>query len=194
MIIETKRLDEAMHFVRKITEGENPCSGSGRPLSSGTSTGTDSSADEILNHPDMIRNMFFIYGILSDIKSGEMTVRTPVPFPRKILDEFRYTEDKGIKNLIKQIYAPVTGGNVVKLTPQMAGNWLRDSGYLTVRYDPEYKSNTAVPTESGKAIGLYSQAREYQGRRFMQVYYSKPAQEFIVEHFEEILNHRKKQH
>ena len=199
MIIENERLDEAVRFVRMITEGKYP-SDSGRSMRSSPQGRIGGAADaggmtdrRILDDPAMLRNMFFIYGILNELRNGGLVSSTPDPFPYEILDRFCYKKDKGIRTLIRQIYSPISSANVDMLTPQAAGCWLRDHGYISDEYDPETHMRTAVPTESGKQLGLYSQAREYQGRRFYQIYYSRSAQEFIVEHFREILEYRRKQ-
>ncbi|MDO4939174.1 MAG: hypothetical protein Q4E54_04350 [Lachnospiraceae bacterium] len=172
MIIETQKLTEAIAFAKSITEGKLPQSGKGW--------------DDFLNDPQIIRNMYFILSILNEIDSGNLVSKNRSPFPFEILGQFRYEQDMGIKNLLARIYAPVARDNVKVLTPQMVGNWLKDHGYINMKYDTEYMANVAVPTPDGEKIGLYQRIRLYQGRRFPQVIYSQPAQEFIVEHFREI--------
>ena len=175
MIIEKARLNEALRFIKKITEGKNPI------LSDGSKT------DDILDHPEMIRNMFFVLDVLNEIKKGELVSKTKSPFPYEILELFEYQEDKGISGLLRQIYEPIVSENVQVVTPQGAGRWLRAQGMLTYEYDSEQGANVALPTPKGEAIGIYSHAREFQGRHFRQIYYSRPAQEYIAANFKEIL-------
>lgn len=174
MIIETEKLDAAIRFVKRMSDGKNPI------------TGTDDTGT-VFDHPEMIRNMYFVLNVLHEIKSGELKSGTPDPFPCEILEKFSYKEDKGIKSLLSQIYSPVQSSNILRLTPQAANSWLRSKGYLEYDRHSGTQSGLSLPTESGAKIGLYSQVREYQGRRFTQVYFSRAAQEFIVAHFPEIL-------
>lgn len=174
MIIETKKLTDAIRFTKSVTEGQNPKPGR--------------SCEDFLNDPDTIRNMYFIMNVLGEIDAGNLVCKNRNPFPYDILNEYRYEKDQGIKNLLSQIYSPLARDNVQTLTPQMVGNWLRDEGYLEMQYDSEYMANVAVPTTEGEKIGLYQRVRLYQGRRFPQVIYSQAAQEFIISHFREIMD------
>ena len=176
MIMEKARLDEALRFIRKITEGRNPISGG-------------SEMNDIFDHPEMIRNMFFVLDILNEIKEGNLISKTKSPFPYEILELFEYKDDKGISALLRQIYDPVISENVETLTPQGAGRWLRRQGLLTDEYDPVQGINVALPTARGEQIGIYSYAREFQGRHFKQVYYSRSAQEYIVANFREMMEY-----
>lgn len=178
MFIESKQLQESTAFVKCITDGQNPVTG--RPDDNG-----------FLNHPDTLRNMYFILDILTRIKSGELISKHKSPFPYEILKEYSYIEDKGITNFIKQVYSPISENNVQKLTAQMANQWLKSKGYLVEEFNPESDSYSYVPSDAGKEIGIYSKVRDTQGRRFIQVYYSRPAQEFLIANFEKMLNFRK---
>ena len=178
MFIETKKLQEAISFIKCITEGLNPVTG--RPDDSG-----------LLTHPDTLRNMFFILDILDQLSSGELISKNRSPFPYEILAKFHYIEDKGITGIIRQIYSPIAQSNVQKLTPQKANQWLNDMGYIEEAFSPESNTYTYLPTEIGKEIGIYAKTRDTQGRRFVQIYYSRPAQEFLIENFEKMMNYRK---
>ena len=178
MFIESKKLQEATAFVKCITEGQNPITG-------------DPDETGFLTHPDTLRNMFFILDILDQVKSGELISRIKSPFPYEILEKFHYIEDKGITGIIRQVYAPISGNNFQRLTPQKANQWLKDQGYLTEAFSTESGTYTYIPSEAGKRLGLYAKARDTQGRRFLQIYYSRPAQEFIIANFEKMMNFRK---
>jgi len=180
MIIETKKLEEARLYVDRMCESMDPV----------TAVKSDDPA-ATLNNPDFLRVMYFVKGILDSVKTGELQSRDKDPFPDEILEQFRYTEDVGITNLLKKIYAPVAGSNIQKLSPQLAGIWMRDHGYISDEYNEKLGGDICIPTQKGQKIGLYYKTRDFQGRKFVQIYYSRPAQEFVVRNFRKIMDYRK---
>lgn len=178
MLINIQKLSEARVYITRLSEGLNPLNG--EPL-----------GDSPLNDADIIRVMYYVRELLDRIASGDIRAKEKSAFPYEILDEYKYTGDLGITNIIRKICAPIKGENVQMPSPQMAGAWLRENGYLVSEYVDEYNGDLVHPTEKGKALGIYTKNRQYQGRRFVQIYYSRPAQEFIVANFDKILNYRK---
>ena len=110
------------------------------------------------------------------------------PFPYEILNQFQYQEDKTISHLLDQIHAPVDGQDIKKISPQTITSWLKSAGYLTVEFCDEVHQESTMPTEKGRALGIYSEIRTYGARSYVTVIYNRQAQEFLVEHFEAIVN------
>ena len=110
------------------------------------------------------------------------------PFPFEVLSQFQYHEDKTISHLLDQIHAPAEGLDIKKISPQTITGWLKSAGYLTVEYCAEVRQESTVPTEKGRALGIYSEVRTYGTRSYVTVIYNRQAQEFLVEHFEAIVN------
>jgi len=110
------------------------------------------------------------------------------PFPYEILNQFQYQEDKTISHLLDQIHAPVDGQDIKKISPQTITSWLKSAGYLTVEFCDEVRQESTMPTEKGRALGIYSEIRTYGARSYVTVIYNRQAQEFLVEHFEAIVN------
>jgi len=180
MIIETKKLEDARVYVERMCEGIDPI----KVVRSEDPT-------DFLNDPGFIKSMFFVKTVLDGLKSGELQSKEKTPFPEEILNEFVYTEDMGITNLIKKIYAPLGNSNVQKLSPQLAGLWMRDHCYIENTVNEKLGGDICIPTAKGQKIGLYYKTRDFQGRKFVQIYYSRPAQEFIIKNFRKILDYRK---
>jgi len=180
MIIETKKLEEARLYVERMCESMDPI----------TAVKAEDPACT-LNNPDFLKTMYFVKSILDGIRTGDLQSRDKTPFPEEILEEFRYTDDVGITSLLKKIYAPVAGSNIQKLSPQLAGMWMRDHGYITDEYNEKLGGDICIPTAKGQKIGLYYKTRDFQGRKFVQIYYSRPAQEFVVKNFRKILDYRR---
>lgn len=110
------------------------------------------------------------------------------PFPYEILNQFQYQEDKTISHLLDQIHAPTEGLDIKKISPQTITGWLKNAGYLTVEYCADVHTESTMPTEKGRNLGIYSEIRTYGARSYVTVIYNRQAQEFIVEHFETIVN------
>jgi len=110
------------------------------------------------------------------------------PFPFEILEQFKYQEDKTISHLLDQIHAPAEGLEIKKVSPQTITGWLKSAGYLTVEFCDEVRQESTVPTEKGRALGIYSEVRTYGARRYVTVIYNQKAQEFLVKNFEAIVN------
>ena len=110
------------------------------------------------------------------------------PFPYEILNQFQYQEDKTISHLLDQIHAPAERLDIKKISPQTITGWLKSAGYLTVEYCAEVRQESTVPTEKGRSLGIYSEVRTYGARSYVTVIYNRQAQEFLVEHFEAIVN------
>ncbi len=110
------------------------------------------------------------------------------PFPYKILKHFQYQEDKTISHLLDQIHAPAEGLDIKKISPQTITGWLKSAGYLTVEYCAEVRKESTLPTERGRILGIYTEVRTYGANSYVTVIYNRQAQEFLVEHFEAIVN------
>jgi len=168
------RLDEAIYYVEKFAEGIDPI------------TGIDLPEDNILLNPKIIRSLFYLKSTLAKVRSGELCNRSKESFPLEVLKEYRYIGDTGITNLIKQLYAPVAGENFCALSPQLAGSWMREHGYLS-----KDKEGNVLPTNKGKKIGIYTITRKFQGKEFKQIMYNRQAQQFVIDHFAEMLVYKK---
>lgn len=110
---------------------------------------------------------------------------------QKLLEGFRFNQDKGISSLLNQIYAPLAGETMQSVTAVTVGAWLRENGYIVNEFNEGLGANNAVPTEKGKAIGLYTKTSDFIGKKYLKIMYSEKAQKFIIEHFMEIAEFKK---
>ena len=124
----------------------------------------------------------------TEVTSSRRTKPRKEPFPFEILNHFQYQEDKTISHLLDQIHAPAEGLDIKKISPQTITGWLKAAGYLTVEYCAEVHKESTIPTEKGRALGIYTEVRTYGANRYVTVIYNRQAQEFLVEHFEAIVN------
>ena len=57
---------------------------------------------------------------------------------------------------------------------------MKDNGYLLDDPNPETGKTRKIPSEKGKALGIYIVEREYNGRMYQSVTYNQNAQEYVV--------------
>ncbi len=172
--IDQAKLDIAIKYVERIADGCNPVNNV--PLEN----------DDILNNPNIIRCMYFIKDVLKEVRSnggiiGGRSGKEPVlPFPIEILDKFTYIEDKSITHVLNQIYEPIAGLNVKKVSVTKVTAALKEEGYLLEEPNPETGKTRKVPSAKGEELGIYMIEREYNGRMFQSITYNRNAQEYVV--------------
>lgn len=185
--IDLKKLEVAINYVQRIADGHNPVNN------------MPAQEDSVLNDPNVIRCMFFIKEVLEEVHSnggliGNKKVNTKKenskkePFPFECLKEFRYQEDNSIVHLLMQIQAPVKDRNIKKIAPQTITNWLKKKGYLTIDYCHEVNKDSTMPTDKGKALGIYAEIRTTPKDSYLAIIYNRNAQEFLVKNLEAIVN------
>lgn len=180
--VDLAKLETAIKYVERIAEGNNPVNN--LPMEE----------DAVLNNPNVIRCMYFVKGVLEEVRSnggviGGRKVKEPrEPFPFEILEQFRYERDQSIMYVLKQIQAPLEGRKVKKLSAKTVTNWLKAAGYLTVAYSEEVGKETTLPTAKGKELGIYTEVRSVPGNTYLAVIYNQNAQEFVVRNLEKMVN------
>ena len=66
-------------------------------------------------------------------------------------------------------------------------NWLILKGFLQKQESPDGKSKR-LPTQAGEQLGLTVRTREGQYGTYQAVYYSQGAQQFLLDHLQDILH------
>ena len=168
------KLDVAIKYVERLADGCNPVNNV--PLEN----------EDILNNPNIIRCMYFIKDVLEEVRrnggviGGKAGKAPTFPFPKEVLDEFAYTEDKSITHVLNQIYEPIADMNVKKISVTKVTAALKEEGYLLDEPNPETGKTRKIPSAKGKQLGIYLVEREYNGRMYESVTYNKNAQEYVV--------------
>ncbi len=183
--IDMNKLSSAIVYVQRIADGKNPVNN--HPLET----------DTIINDPNVIRCMYFIRDVLKKVYDNNGIIvgvaskskRADLSFPYEVLKLFEYKEDKSISKLIDQIYSPVEGQGIKKISGARINAWMMSCGYITEIYSEEFMQNIKVPTEKGEVLGLRAERVVYKptGRTYISILYNKQAQEFIVANMEKIL-------
>lgn len=180
--LDLNKLDVAIKYVQRIADGCNPVNN------------LPAEEDSVLSNPNVIRCMFFIKEVLEEVRRNKGVIGSKKaksrkePFPFEILKKFQYQEDKSIAHFLKQIYTQAEEINFKRIAPQIITNWLKKEGYLTMEYCQEVRKESTVPTEKGKALGIYTEVRTYSKNTYLAVIYNRNAQEFLVRNLKEIVN------
>ena len=181
--IDLKKLETAIIYAQRIADGNNPV------------TNKPAEADSILNNPNVIRCMFFIRDILSEVKANNGFIGSKGSgssvrqFPYEVLEQFHYETDKSISRVIEQIYTPVADRKIRRISGSRITEWLLKNGYLRMQFVQEFNKEFKYPTEKGELLGIRAERFEYgaTGRAYIGLIYNRSAQEFIVKNMRTIL-------
>lgn len=180
--VDMKKLETAILYLQRIADGNNPVNN------------MPAEDDAVLNNPNVIRCMFFVKGILEEVKKNNGYIgRKPRKsdkreFPLEVLAAFAYREDKTISKLAEQINELVDENVYQKLSYKSITGWLRQYGFLIEEYSQEFGKNITLPSERGSQIGIRAERRtNSSGRDYMRIIYGKQAQEYIVKNMKVIL-------
>lgn len=181
---DKKTLETAIIYVKRLAEGNNPINN--QPMEE----------DTVLNNPNVIRCMYFVREVLEEVynnngatkKKAEKTASAIETFPREVLSQYSYREDKSIQNIISQIYEPVRSKGLKMLSGKVINDRLMANGYITEVYSEEFNKNVKVPTEKGIKVGMRAERVEYPGRTFISIFYNKEGQEFLIANFLKLLD------
>ena len=185
-VVDTKKLEIAIQYLQRITEGHNPVNNI--PVDD----------DSVIKNPNVVRCMLFIKEVLEEVKRNDGYIgRRPrtnrdsskQEYPLEALKEFRYSEDKSVSRLVDQFNGLTDLTVFQKLTYKPIIAWLKQNGYLRDEQDEETGKKRTLVTEKGSEIGIKSELRkDSKGQEFIYITYSRTAQEFIVSNMDKILS------
>ena len=185
-VVDTKKLEIAIQYLQRITEGHNPVNNI--PVDD----------DSVIKNPNVVRCMLFIKEILEEVKRNDGYIgRRPrtnrdsskQEYPLEALKEFRYSEDKSVTRLVDQInnLADMTVYQKITYIPITA--WLKQNGYLGEEQTEENGKKRTVVTDKGRETGIKSELRRNaKDQEYVYITYGRTAQEFIVSNMDKILS------
>lgn len=185
-VVDTKKLEIAIQYLQRITEGHNPVNNI--PVDD----------DSVIKNPNVVRCMLFIKEVLEEVKRNDGYIgRRPrtnrdsskQEYPLEALKEFRYSEDKSVTRLVDQFNSLTDLAVYQKLTYKPIIAWLKQSGYLREEQEEGISKKRTLVTDKGSEIGIKSELRkDSKGQEFVYITYSRTAQEFIVSNMDKILS------
>ncbi len=179
--IDLEKLEKAIIYVDRITEGKNPVNN------------LPADSDSVINDPNVIRCMYFIKDTLIALKNNGGAVgrghrEKKKPFPIESLAYFQFVEKKTITKLTEQLNEGVDLNEFQKLKYNVITVWLKNNGYLSENYIEGDKKKYTISTEKGQMVGItHSLQTNTSGKSYYRVEYDKTAQEFIVKNLPEMI-------
>jgi hypothetical protein len=176
---ELETMQRAKMYLDKLAQGIDPISGVEIP------------EDSILNNVRLARCFFYVSGVLKKVIDNGGVV---VP----------YSQNSGFFMTQKQLATVSLPGHSMRITqfidllwtatenPNMKRpggsaitNWLVEKEFLEKVTNPNGKQHR-IPTDAGRQIGIYTEMRQGQHGEYEAVLYSKDAQQFLLDHIQEI--------
>lgn len=184
-VVDTKKLETAILYVQRMTEGHNPVNN--MPVDE----------DSVITNPNVVRCMSFIKEVLEELKRNDGYIgrrprtnrdKSKKDYPIEALKSFQYIEDKSISKLVEQLNGLADMMVYKKITYREVSEWLKQNGYLNeVQREGTNKIRTVV-TEKGNEIGIKTELRtNSRGMEYPYIIYGREAQEFIVANMDKVL-------
>ena len=182
---DLKRLEIAIQYIRRMSEGKNPVTN--RPVPE----------NEVLNNMNVHRCLKFIDEVLTDVHKSGGTVgmvskRAPKQsvsesFPYEALTQYQYLQDQQISYFLKQLEEYLPDGQKIPVPATTITLWMRENGYLDKKVVNDTGKENSVPTRKGEELGLYMEKSGIYPNEYYRVFYNEQAQRFIIENFRRIL-------
>lgn len=172
-------MQRAKMYMDKLAQGIDPISGSEVP------------EDSVLNNVRLARCFFYVSGVLQQvIDNGGIVGSKPkkndfVITPQMLRRIAISDRPVRITEFAELIAAATDDPNTKRPSTTTMTGWLLANGFMENISDTDGKQKR-VPTDAGRRIGLYTEVRQGQYGEYTAVYYNTDAQQFLVDHLEEI--------
>ena len=173
---ELEIMQRAKMYMEKLAQGIDPFSDQEIP------------EDSVLNNVRLARCFFYVSGILDQVIANGGNVKNT---PKK---NFYVTEEELRRVNLSQESIRITqfidlimnDPDRKRLKTTTITDWLIEKGFMSKHADADGKSKR-LPTAMGEQIGLTVKLREGQYGTYQAVCYSEDAQQFLLDHLQEIL-------
>ena len=175
---ERERLQQAKIYMDKLAQGIDPV------------TGNEISEDSVLNQVQLARCFFYVSGVLQQAIDNAGSARNKtkkkfIPTPQLISRLAPSAHPLRITEFAEMLAAAADDSNTKRPSPTAMTDWLLSKGFMEKVFNAEGKQHR-VPTAAGRGIGMYTETRQGQHGEYTAVYYSMEAQQFLLDHLEEI--------
>ena len=177
---ELETMQRAKMYLDKLAQGINPI------------TDEEVPEDSVLNNVRLARCFFYVSGVLDQLIANGGKVN------KSAKGDFYITEEE--LRRVKPTQEPILISQFLELVMNAIGdterkrlshttitNWLILKGFLQKQEGPDGKSKR-LPTPAGEQLGLTVRTREGQYGTYQAVYYSQDAQQFLLDHLQDILH------
>lgn len=179
---ELETMQRAKMYMDKLAQGIDPI------------TNQEIPEDSTLNNVRLARCFFYVSGILGQViaNGGNVGAKPQIPFailPEQLATIEISEEPIRITQLIDRISSAVGNPQMKKLQTTAVTDWLLEKGFLEKMISPDGKYKR-LPTQSGLMIGLSVRTRQSPRGEYQAVYYNADAQQFVLEHLEQMLQEK----
>lgn len=180
---ELEIMQRAKMYMEKLAQGIDPISDQEIP------------EDSVLNNVRLARCFFYVSGVLDQvIANGGKVAHTPQKDFSITDEELRRInpsqEPIRITQFVELVMNAINDADRKRLKTTTITSWLIEKGFMSKQADADGKTKR-LPTAMGEQIGLTVKLREGQYGTYQAVYYSAEAQQFILDHLQEILRAEK---
>lgn len=178
---ELEIMQRAKLYMDKLAQGIDPISGQEVP------------DDSLLNNVRLARCFFYVSGVLQQvIENGGCVGGKPkkndfVVTPQLLAKLSPAERAMRISDFTEMIALASGDDNMKRPSTTVITDWLLEKGFMQKIPNSEGKQQR-VPTEPGQQLGIYTETRQGQYGEYLGVFYSPKAQQFLIDHLEEILN------
>ena len=181
---ELEKIERAKLYIDKLAQGINPLDD------------TRLSETDIANNVRISRCFFFVSDILRKVIENGIDE----PKKNKYIRNAFYLSDEAksllvaqstplsVKYITDKINSLIDEEASSKLKATTIASFLVEIGMLEITERPDGK-NTKIPTENGKAIGLFLEERQGQHGSYSIVCYNESAQQFVYDNIDAIIEY-----
>lgn len=149
--------------------------------------------NDIVNNIRLSRCFFYVSDVLRQVIENGGVVRKsrnkrkPFQISDEELNKFEYSEEpSAITFIVKRINTLINQNEVKRLSYRVVLNWLKDIGVLEDA-NGRYGKAKVCPSKLGEELGLSIEKRINNRGEYFAIYYNRNAQEFIINHIQEII-------
>lgn len=172
-------MQRAKMYMDKLAQGIDPISGNEVP------------DDSVLNQVRLARCFFYVSGVLQQVidnggSIGSKPKKNNFAVTPQVLSRITVSDHPvRITEFAELLAAATDDPNTKRPSTTTMTGWLLANGFMENIPDAEGRQKR-IPTDAGRRIGLYTEVRQGQYGEYTAVYYNTDAQQFLVDHLEEI--------
>ena len=181
ILSEQERLTCAKNWILQLANGINPLDD------------TPIAEDNPINDVRLSRCLFYVGEVLKQVEESGVPVKVkrgkkqPFSFPPEVKENFVCSEAAlSLSEFARMINTAIDRTTVKTISYKQIYRYLLSEGLLEEAIDESGKM-IKRPTQRGMAVGILSEIRRnYQGFAYRAILYSKPAQQYIIDHIDQI--------